>query len=64
MKTVFLLLICAIAASCTPSKYLREYQLEVTVDSVYLFEKKRLVAIYPHGKTGTDSAIAMDNQKP
>jgi len=45
-----------------PNPLLREYQLELDVDSAYLYNGDVLVGVVPHGKDGIDSLIMMDNQ--
>lgn len=65
MKAIIIILAIVLAVtSCTRKVYLRTYQVVITQDSCYLYEKKRLVAKYPHGTTGTDSAMLADNLIP
>jgi len=48
----------------TPVKYapLRDYQIEVTQDSIYVFDGDRKVGAVAFGNTPIDSLIMMDNQ--
>jgi len=41
---------------------LRDYQIEVTQDSIYLFDGDRKVGAVPFGNTPIDSLIMKDNE--
>lgn len=68
MLLVFIIVVIATLCSCndaeTPVKYdpLRDYQIEVTQDSIYVFDGQRGVGALPFGNTPIDSLIMKDNE--